>query len=426
MTELTLTRHNDLIDPLIRVWGWEIPVYLFLGGWVAGMMIIIGYFLLRGRLREDNCVCGLLPAISLVLLSAGMLALFLDLEHKLYVWRLYTTFEITSPMSWGAWILILVYPVLAALFLLRPPKILRGIWPAFDRATALLGRPAWTHALAMLAVVLGVGLGIYTGVLLSALGARPFWNSALLGPLFLVSGLSSAAAFAHLVARARVEREQLATTDNVLLVVELFLLGLFLVGLLSSSQAHADAARLVLGGQFTAVFWVLVVGAGIAVPLLIQVLAVTHRIQHTPLGPILVMAGGLALRFVVVAVGQASHWRPISAGQASRLSLEHSCQIRTHHVGRRLTRIRTWPASGLGWSCWRHSSWSDAGWAPRARSAPSSLPAWTRSRPSMRAASSGWRAGWLAARARSRSGWSSRGLGSSWARCCPACWRGAR
>jgi formate-dependent nitrite reductase membrane component NrfD len=308
MTDLVLTRHNELIDPLVRVWGWEIPVYLFLGGWVAGMMIIVGYFLLRGRLREQNCVCALLPGVSVVLLSAGMLALFLDLEHKLYVWRLYTTFEITSPMSWGAWILILVYPVLAALVVLRPPEILRGIWPAFDRAAALVGQPAWTKAIAAASIVLGVGLGIYTGVLLSALGARPFWNSALLGPLFLVSGLSSAAAFAHLVARAQVEREQLATTDNVLLVVELFLLGLFLVGLLSSSQAHADAARLVLGGPFTAVFWVLVVGAGSVVPLLIQVLAVSHRIQHTPLGPILVMAGGLALRFVFVAVGQVSHW----------------------------------------------------------------------------------------------------------------------
>jgi protein NrfD len=308
MNELVLTRHNDLIDPLIRVWGWEIPVYLFLGGWVAGMMIIVGYFLLRGRLREDSCVCALLPSLSFVILSLGMLALFLDLEHKLYVWRLYTTFEITSPMSWGAWILLLVYPVLAALFVLRPPEILRGIWPAFDRLTALLGRPRWAEALAGLSVVLGVGLGIYTGVLLSSLGARPFWNSAILGPLFLVSGLSTAAAFTHLVARNVVEREQLATSDNVLLVVELVVLGLFLVGLLSSSQAHADAARLVLGGRFTAVFWVLVVGAGIVIPLLIQLMAVTHRVKHTPLGPILVMAGGLALRFVVVAVGQVSHW----------------------------------------------------------------------------------------------------------------------
>jgi protein NrfD len=308
MTDLVLTRHNDLIDPLLLVWGWEIPVYLFLGGWVAGMMIIAGYFLLRGRLHEDSCVCALLPSLSVVILSLGMLALFLDLEHKRYVWRLYTTFQVTSPMSWGAWILLLVYPALAALFVLKPPPILRGIWPAFDRLTALLARPSWTRAIAALSIVLGVGLGVYTGVLLSALGARPFWNSAILGPLFLVSGLSSAAAFTHLVARHPVEREQLATSDNVFLLVELLVLGLFLVGLLSSSRAHADAARLVLGGPFTAVFWVLVVGAGIIIPLLIQVLAVSHRIQHTPLGPLLVMAGGLALRFVVVAVGQASHW----------------------------------------------------------------------------------------------------------------------
>jgi formate-dependent nitrite reductase membrane component NrfD len=68
------------------------------------------------------------------------------------------------------------------------------------------------------------------------------------------------------------------------------------------------AARLVLGGPFTGVFWVLVVGAGIVIPFVIQTLAVSHRIRHTLLGPVLAMAGGLALRFVVVAVGQFSHW----------------------------------------------------------------------------------------------------------------------
>jgi protein NrfD len=308
MTELVLTRHNELIDPLVRVWGWEIPVYLFLGGWVAGMMIIVGYFLLRGRHREDTCVCALLPALSVLVLSLGMLALFLDLDHKLYVWRLYTTFEVTSPMSWGAWILVLVYPALVAVFILRPPEILTGIWPGFDLLSARFGEPRWVRVIAALNIGLGVSLGIYTGILLSALGARPFWNSAILGPLFLVSGLSSAAAFTHLVARHEEERELLARSDNVFLVIELFVLGLFLIGLLSSSQAHVTAARLVLGGPFTAAFWVLVVGVGIVIPLLIQLLAVSHRIQHTPIGPLLVMAGGLALRFVVVAVGQVSHW----------------------------------------------------------------------------------------------------------------------
>ena len=43
-------------------------------------------------------------------------------------------------------------------------------------------------------LVLGIGLGAYTGVLLGTLGARPAWSSAVLGPLFLVSGLSTGAA----------------------------------------------------------------------------------------------------------------------------------------------------------------------------------------------------------------------------------------
>jgi formate-dependent nitrite reductase membrane component NrfD len=154
----------------------------------------------------------------------------------------------------------------------------------------------------------GVALGIYTGILLSALGARPLWSSAVLGPLFLVSGLSSGAAFAHMVARDREESEALARADNGFLLIEGALVALFLIGLSSAGAAPAAAAGLFLGGPFTAVFWVLVVGVGILAPLLIQSLAVSHRIAHTALVPPLVLLGGLALRFVIVAAGQYSHW----------------------------------------------------------------------------------------------------------------------
>ena len=40
MLEITSTRHNPMVDPVLSVWGWEIPVYLFVGGLVAGMMIL--------------------------------------------------------------------------------------------------------------------------------------------------------------------------------------------------------------------------------------------------------------------------------------------------------------------------------------------------------------------------------------------------
>jgi protein NrfD len=309
MPELFLTRHNDLVDPILHVWGWEIPVYLFLGGWVAGMMAITGFFLLRGRQKEDLCVCAVLPGLSLVLLSLGMLALFLDLEHKRYVWRLYTTFEFSSPMSWGAWILLAVYPALLAALLIRPPAAVQARLPALGGLASRLAEDrAAVRTIGIVLILLGVMLGVYTGVLLSALGARPLWNSAMLGILFLVSGLSSAAAFTHLVARHEDERVLLAQSDNVFLGVELFVLALFLVGLLNSTGVHIQAARLVLGGPFTAVFWVLVVGLGIVVPLLIQSLAVSRRVAHTPVAPLLVLIGGLALRFVIVYAGQVSRW----------------------------------------------------------------------------------------------------------------------
>ena len=307
MLELTTTRHNHLIDPGVHVWGWEIPIYLFVGGLVAGMMVITGYLLLTGRFRGRESVARSLPLISLIVLSAGMLALFLDLEHKLYFWRLYTTFQITSPMSWGAWILLLVYPALVAAMLIRPPSIL-GLW---DGIVKLSGRVAADDRsvrwIGTLNVVLGVMLGIYTGILLSAMGSRPLWNSALLGPLFLTSGLSGAAAFVHMIARDRSESDLLVRADNGLLVAELVIIGLFLIGMTSASEAHIRAAGLFLGGSYTSVFWVFVVGAGIIFPLVLQLLMVRHKIRHTVVAPLLVVAGGIALRFIIVYAGQASH-----------------------------------------------------------------------------------------------------------------------
>lgn len=311
MIELTVNRSNPMIDPSLHVWGWEVPVYLFLGGFVAGMMVLAGFLLLTGRFRKPLSSFYLLPGLGIALLSAGMLALLLDLEHKAYVWRLYTTLQVTSPMSWGSWILILVYPALAAGLLLRLPDGLGRRAPRLAALSARLREHAavvrWTGVVNL---GLGVALGVYTGVLLSSLGARPLWNSAVLGPLFLASGLSSAAAFTHLIAKEREERELFAHFDNLFLLIELAVLLLFFFGLLSGSKAHAAAARLLLGGPFTAVFWIFVVGAGIVVPLIVQPLAIRHRIQHTPVAPLLVMAGGLALRFVIVYAGQMSQWSP--------------------------------------------------------------------------------------------------------------------
>ena len=106
--EITTTRLNPHVDPVLTVWEWQIPVYLFVGGVIAGMMIIAGVNMLRlakGE-RTGGFYSVQAPILGFLLLNAGMFALFLDLEHKLYVYRVYMAFEPLSPMSWGSWILL--------------------------------------------------------------------------------------------------------------------------------------------------------------------------------------------------------------------------------------------------------------------------------------------------------------------------------
>lgn len=313
MHEITSTRHNHLIDPSLHIWGWEIPVYLFLGGMVAGILIITGYFLFTGRYKSANCTCFYMPIVSFVLLSLGMGALFLDLEHKLYVWRLYTTFEITSPMSWGSWILVLIYPVILVNMLLKPHELINKYLPKFNHLSEKLNsKPKLLKNIGLANMILGAMLGLYTGVLLSSLGARPLWSSSILWLLFLTSGLSGAAAFVHMIAKDVYEREMLAKADNIFLIFELFILAMMFVGLITASQVHTDAAMLLLNGPYAAFFWVFVIGLGIVIPLIIQLLAVNHKIKHTFIAPVLVLLGGLFLRFVIVAAGQASHWMALN------------------------------------------------------------------------------------------------------------------
>lgn len=342
LIDITNSRHNPMVDPVFRVWEWQIPVYLFLGGLVAGLMIIAGVRLLavRPTQRRAMICCTIGPILGLVALSVGMLALFLDLGHKLYVWRLYLTFQVTSPMSWGSWILLLVYPALTANVLTHLPEALPAVAKRFPVLTyisdAILARPRLVIVIGLANMLVGIALGIYTGILLSTLSGRPLWSSALLGPLFLFSGLSTAAALLHgILVLSIPEKDQpefvdflissfrrvaqskppdprvapvLAGADNSFLTIEFALLCLVLIGHMSSSAAHQHAASLLLTGSWAAPFWVLVIGMGIVIPLILQTLELFDRIRHTIAPSLLVLFGGLALRFILVYAGQDSHW----------------------------------------------------------------------------------------------------------------------
>jgi formate-dependent nitrite reductase membrane component NrfD len=340
MLEITSTRHNPGIDPTLHVWGWEIPLYLFVGGMVAGMMVFAGWAMLRTARGEDTRSFFSLqtPLLGFMALNVGMLALLLDLSHPLYVWAIYITFQPLSPMSWGSWVLLFVYGILLVSALVRLPES----WPWLGRRLPFLSKasdffvksPVRLRWLGILNIAFGIGVGIYTGILLNTMVARPLWNTSVLPLLFLVSGLSAGAAAMHiarvvfpgrpapksLVGGALAAMSQplgelppepratdsIIRADVVLLCVEMVLIALLLLSLFTSTLSHAAAADLLFSGKFGLVFWAGVIAVGILVPLVLQMLELSHRIPHTIVPALLVLAGGFALRWVMVNAGQAS------------------------------------------------------------------------------------------------------------------------
>ena len=299
------------------VWGWEIVVYLFLGGVVAGLMILTAALELRVMTRgedrpERSRALEHMPLLALVLISLGMGALFLDLHYKLHVFRFYLALKPASPMSWGAWILLVIYPAAGLMWLgslsetsrqwLRQRNPVKALSGLLDRALALAddhrNSVLWAN------VVAGASLGVYTGLLLGTMQARIQWNSAVLGPLFLASGLSTGAAFMLLFRLRAHEQKALVRWDLLAIVAELFFIALMLISFAGGNATAQMAGENLLGGKWTALFWSLVVVAGLVVPLIMEVVELRRGLHLAVITPVLILVGGVALRAILLSSGQ--------------------------------------------------------------------------------------------------------------------------
>jgi len=302
-------RMNHLVDPSLNIWHWPIPLYLFLGGMAAGILCIAAVYHIRGRENDHRTAVRITPFLAPVMLVLGLLALFIDLRHKLFFWQLYTNIKLQSPMSWGAWTLLVITPVSFIWCALH----IKDIFPRWNWKYKWLFVledffNKYKKALAWVMLIYGIILGIYTGILLSAFNARPLWNTSILGPLFLTSGLSAGAAATLILSKNKEERKQFARIDLVLLGIELFLIVHMFMGFLASTQVQIDAAYMFLGGDYTAPFWIFVILLGMVIPALLEVMEL--RYYHIPaiVPAVLVIFGSLMMRFIFVFAGQASRW----------------------------------------------------------------------------------------------------------------------
>lgn len=297
------------IDPFLNIWHWQIPIYLFLGGLAAGIMFFAGLFMILGKEKEMPTTVKWATFLVPFALVLGLFALFLDLKHQLFFWRLYTTIRIESPMSWGAWTLMIVTPLSflwAASYLKEAIPSWHWKFDIFEKTESLVIK--FRKHLAWAMMLLAIILGVYTGILLSAFNARPLWNTSILGPLFLVSGMSTGLAAIMWLSKSHYERTILSKIDLVLIGIELFLIIHLFMGFLAATEVQIEAANLFLGGEFTVTFWVFVVILGLVFPALLEVMELIGYKIPIWIPAFLILFGGLVFRFVMVEAGQITRY----------------------------------------------------------------------------------------------------------------------
>lgn len=302
-------RNIPNIDPYLNIWHWQIPSYLFLGGLAAGILFFASFFTIIGKEHKMEATVKKAPLIVPFVLMLGLFFLFLDLKHKLYFWQLYTTIRLESPMGWGSWVLMIITPI----SILWSASYVKEVFPNWDWKFRILNTiEAWLiknrKIIAWPMAIYAIILGIYTGILLSAFNARPLWNTSILGPLFLVSGMSTAAAVIMLMSKDHKERKIMGRIDILLIIVELFFIIHLFMGFLAGSEVQINAANLFLGGKFTAPFFAFVVILGLIFPAVLEALELKGFKVPVVVPAVLILIGGLIFRFLMVEAGQITRY----------------------------------------------------------------------------------------------------------------------
>ncbi len=302
-------RNIPNIDPTLNIWHWQIPSYLFLGGLAAGILFFAGVFTIMGKEEQMSATVKKAPLVAPFALILGLFLLFLDLKHKLWFWQLYTTIRLESPMGWGAWVLMIMTPI----SMVWSASYLTELIPGWDWKFKFLKTfESWVIRnrvlIAWPMVIYAVILGIYTGILLSAFNARPLWNTSILGPLFLVSGMSTGAAVILLVSKNHEERKIIGRIDLLLIVVELFFITHLFMGDKAGSEAQINAVNLFLGGSFTAPFFAFVVILGLLFPAILEIMELRGFKVPIAVPAILILLGGFIFRFLIVEAGQITRY----------------------------------------------------------------------------------------------------------------------
>jgi formate-dependent nitrite reductase membrane component NrfD len=220
--------------------------------------------------------------------------LLADLGSPLNAWRVWMKPK-TSWIARGT-IIIVLFMIFAAIHM--------G-WLVWPFGSSLADDASTRHLVGVLGAIFAFLTVIYTGLLLGYSQPIALWHTALLPVLFFFSAVSTGIMAIMVTAGnlGGVAAEQLAflaKADAALLVLELFVLIVFLYNAYRTIESRYSAKR-ILSGPVAPVFWLGVIACGLVLPLFLE-LSGGHGTTAI-LAAVLGLFGGLCLRFTVLAGG---------------------------------------------------------------------------------------------------------------------------
>jgi len=284
-------------------WALYITTFAFLVGLSAGGLIMASAAEVFGaRSLRPLARIGVLSAAACVLVAA--MAIIPDLGRPDRVLNLFRYPNWSSPLIWDIMIIIiyLVFSVVDLMLMTRrggtPSSRARAI-----RIVAYIGLPAAVLLHSITAWIFGLQF------------ARPFWNTALMAPLFVTSAILSGTALIALVALAAqrfgnlslpeatwsVVRKLIATT----LAIDLFLVAADYITIIWGNipRDRAVLDMLLPGGSWQVLFWLEWLVGGLIPFLLLVVPRDRRRSWHLGLAAALVLVGVYAFRIELVIGG---------------------------------------------------------------------------------------------------------------------------
>jgi formate-dependent nitrite reductase membrane component NrfD len=225
----------------------------------------------------------------------------MDLGRPERFYNMLRIVKLRSPMSTGSWALT-IFGVLSGL-IAAAQAARDGLLGRDNILVRLVKRFIPDRLLSVVALPVGLYVGLYSGILLSATSV-PMWarNFLLMGPTFLSSGLSTGLSATSFILHLgdwgeKKTLEALRRTERISLIIEGGLLAASLarMGRWGKPLYSKELAPLFLGGT--------IVG-GILAPLVL--LSGRETRGKSLLSSVLALLGGLALRFAMIEGGRLS------------------------------------------------------------------------------------------------------------------------